>query len=520
MVRGPHARYTAVFVAVAALTGWLTPAATWAQGKLDEARLAADVVALRADVDELKKSAAQGATVAASLQEIDQRLSVLAQDVAKLGQARDASPDVAAELDGLDDRVTRLQEDVAGLRAAVAAGERPAAGGGGGIAYDRGFALVTPDGRFSLKLGGYGQFRSQLAVATGFDEVNDSTLRLRRARLGMSGHLGSKDLAYKVVFETIASTPALDYHLDYTFFSALILRAGQYKTQFTRSFITSSNKLAFPERVRVVENLRYDRDIQVGLLGRLAGARLAYYVGLGNGAGKNKVNDNIDYAATLRVEAGVLGAVFTPSEGDVEGSTEPRLVVGAALIHDLVAMPKTITGVNDAAGEAIALNTDVDGNGKTDNVRVISGGIDAVFRYRGVELVAEWILRHERWGSILDLNPELAAALDVIGGGGPNRSYQGFYGQATYMVLPRQLMVGARVGHARQTLLGVGGDGSAVPKDSRLFEIDGLAQLYGERFGGRALGLQVSYFDTNAKDGTDAAGDKEIRLILETQVVF
>ncbi len=485
-----------------------------AQTKPTVSSLAAEVEALRAEVAELKAAAATVPTLAQAVEDIDAKLAVIQQDIETLRAQQKSIPDATAAIDGLGARVASLEEEVKGLRGRMAEVERPgvksepAAGGVGGVAS-------------GLGVSGYTQFRGQLKLPSGFDDIDESTLRIRRARLGVAGKLGGDgDLSYKVVFSLIKSPAALDYYLDYKVMPELSVRAGQYKTQFTRSFTTSSTKLAFVDRSGAIESFRYDRDLQIGVHGRLLDDRLAYHVAVGNGAGLNDVNDNIDFDQTVRVQYGALGKVFKEAEGDVGGTDEPALVVGASFVHDLTPVPSTVSGLVDADGDPVQINTDVDDDKDHDNVRVMSVGVDAAFRYMGVGVEAEWFLRRESWGTILGQNPELEDALDAIGGGGETRNYQGFYGQATYMVLPKRLMVGARFAQSRLPLLAVGGRSSKVPGASRLQEVDVLVQLYDDRFGGRALGLNYTFFNLDANGGADPNGDKSHRIILETQYKF
>lgn len=487
-----------------------TPAPPAPPAKPTLAGLAEQVAALRAELEQLKEAAAQVPTLAQAIKDIDGRLAVLEQDLAQLRRQREAIPDAVAAIDDLSARLTALEQDVRALRTSVAGLERDGAGaggGGGGAVYKGGFELATADGLYTINLNGYAQVRYEAGLASGFDDIEDSGFELRRARIGLKGRLGGDALTYKVLFDTVKSPSAHDYYLDYEVMPELVIRAGQYKNQFTRSFITSSSKLIFPERSAAIEGLRYDRDVQVGVHGELVDGKVSYYAGLSNGAGRAKTNDNIDLNPVVRVEVALLGTVFEPASGDIKGSEEPALVIGAGFVHDLVALPGTLAGIE--------LENDVDGDGDIDNVRVVSFGVDAAFRYQGFALEADFILRRESYGTILDSNPELDAALDAIVSGDATRTYEAIVAQASYMVMPRRLLVGARYGQSRRAVLGVDGrHATALPAGPRLMEFDGLVQLYDDAFGGRALGLQYTYFNYSG------GGPSSHRVILETQLRF
>jgi hypothetical protein len=336
-------------------------------------------------------------------------------------------------------------------------------------------------------------------------DVDQLTFRMRRARIGASGHIGSDKLKYKLLLSGLKSPTALDYHIDYQINDKVTVRAGQYKTQFLRNFTTSSSRMAFFERTEAVEKMRYDRDVGVGAHGIVADDRVGYFVGLGNGAGPNAVNDNVDLVISARVDAVVLGERFKKAYGDYAHTTEPTLMVGIGGVHDLVALPDEISG--------IALNTDVDGNGDRDNIRVLSGSADAVFRIEGLEVMVEGTVRRESWGTIFQGNPDLAAAV----GTREDRNYLGFNAHVTKFLVPQKLMIGTRVSHSRLPFLGVGGRESEIEIAERLLQVDGLLQLYSDR-GYRTLGLMYTWSNYNRIDAADPEGDKEHRVLLEAQL--
>ena len=464
----------------------------------------ADIQALEKDIDELRAKAVQVPTIATAVEELSARLVALERQLAEREREQNAIPDAITRLDGVEEQVAKLAIDVEAITARLADIEQPwspeASGGAAGVSYRDGFRWTTADGKHAVTLGGYMQIRYQLRVSDG--DIEEATLRLRRARLGISGHVGSERVGYKLLLSALDDRAALDAYVQYAVRGGLFLRVGQYKTRFTRGFITSSTRLAFVERSRVIEGYRYGRDIQVGLRGTLAGQRFGYHAGLGNGSGPNARNDNLDVDANVRLDAVVMGPRFEYGQGDMRRTGRPSLMLGAGVVYDVVAMPDQIAGVDGP------INTDVDSDGDRDNVRVLSASVDAVFRYRGWQAAIEGVLRNESFGTILE-HPDNGPLLAAIGER-DRRIYMGAVGQLT-VLLPWQVRVGARAGYSRQPFLGVGGASSEIPSGDHVLEADGMVQLY-DRRGVRWLGLQYSF-----QHRDDDGGDHH-QMVLEAQL--
>lgn len=476
--------------------------------------LADKVKALEARVAKLE---AQDQTNTQAIAEISTRLAEIEQQLSRLSNLSRANPVLIKRVDANAAQLQSLASEIETLRTQIADLEQPSAGagvgGGGGGAYDGGFVLVGGD--FSLVAYGYLQTQWLLRTPSSFDSITENTFRIRRARLGAKGNLGSifgKGLRYKLMFDMSKAPSLRDAVIELKLMPQLAVQAGQRKLPFTRSFITSSRRLLFPERPVVIEDFRYDRDIGVWAAGSVADGRLGYVAGVSNGGGPNRVNDNIDLVALARVDVSALGEPFGFGFGDQNDTQEPSLMVGAGALHDLVRLPDAIGGIQVG-------NRDVDNDQLIDNVRVVSASADAVFRYRGLELYAEGVFRLERWGTILQHsdNSDLAAVIDA--GSDGDVTYFGGVGQASYFVWPETVAVGARAGYSETTLFGVDGrQKDRVPPGNRLLELDAVAVLYHNTY--PLLSAQYTFTNFDNTRGAEVAGDKEHRFLVQGQLAF
>lgn len=492
------ASISAVYLAVVA-----APPAADAQRAVDTTALEGRVEALEQELNALRERAVQVPALTGAVQELEARLAALERDLALIEQHERSASDVLGRLDDLDQRVRTLAAEAEGIRMQLAQIEQPwaPAGGPGGMVHDRGFRWISADGRHALRVAGHLQVRYALELQAG--DVERSTLLLRRARFGLSGHVGSEHLSYRLMVSALGQTTLLDYFIDYALHENVGVRFGQYKVPFTRSFITSSTRLAFVERLRAVDTVRYDRDVQLGFHGALLYDRIGWYAGVGNGAGPNRLDDNHWMTATLRADAVIAGQRFGYTTGDFARTSGPALMIGMGFVHDMTPMPAQI-------GDT-AVENDVDGDGEPDDARMLSASMDAVFRYLGAEVLVEAVWRREGTDAILD-DGRNAALRAVVG---ERRTYTGIAGQLTY-VLPRDVLIGTRVGYAQLPVLGVGGQTSEIPRGEHLLELDGVVQLYRE--GTRGLGLMYSMQRFDERGGLP--GLTEHRLLAEAQLVF
>lgn len=471
--------------------------------------------ALAAEIEDMKRLAAESATLTQAVADLGAQVQSLRQDVDRLGRADAAQADLVARVDALDARVRDLAERVASNEAQVQAfgapeahAAAPAAGGPGG-AYEDGFVLVrTPP--FTLNMRGYAQLRYTVRTPEAeLDTVNESGFLMRRARVSWDGTIYTPRLGYRVQLDFgQGRAELLDYYVDGKLPHGFTIRGGQFKVPFSRSFLNSAEALSFVERSVATEEFRYDRDLGVIVTWSGLGKRLELTLGLLNGAGRNvRGNDNIDPLLVARASAGVLGMPWKPEEGDPDHTARPGLVVGAGFTFENAPAPQTY---DDGRVTVELGDPDVDGDGRRDNVRVVQVGVDASFRWRGLGIEAEAYARKEQWAALEDLFQE----------GAPDENLVGGFVQASYFVIPRHVQVGVRGAWTELSGLTIGGRRRAsAPRGDTRRELSVLAAYYRYRHG-IELSAMWSFLDWGFEGEDDPRGAGEQRFILEAQVGF
>jgi phosphate-selective porin OprO/OprP len=353
--------------------------------------------------------------------------------------------------------------------------------------YDKGFFIRSKDDLFALKINGLGQFRY-----TYFDKDQDasptaedkSSFRNRRIRVKLSGHAFRPWVTYALQWENAGSSLSLrDYFVDLYDRKALPeigLRFGQFKTPFTRQFLISSQNLIFTERAITNDatgiDFAFDRDQGVALHGKPLGdlADVEYTTGLFNGNGQNQPdNPDVGLLWVSRIDWNVLGDPGY-SEGDLEGSPDPRWAVGANYGYNVVTPTSGPLGGVD--------------------ISISRFGIDTILKFMGWSLQGEYFASNEA--------PERRVPADPTGG----VNAKGGYVQASYFLLPKELDVAVRYAYFDR-------DRAGEPDRQELI---GGVHYY---FAGHPWKLQADVRRlTIARDpGVD---NREIQVILQAQVSF
>jgi outer membrane murein-binding lipoprotein Lpp len=506
-----HALVVTVLVGIAAVHAPIAHAQPKPKPALSLADLDARVARLEAQLAELEKLAVELPSLAKVVQELAAEVAVLRQDVDQLRGGSAGQGELVGRVDALERRVTELGEQVASLRADLEAERSPEKTGGrprgGGGRWDDGFWLVE-DGRFTLRLTGLVQLRYTVRAQEAFDSTKESGFSLRRARVGLAGQLYSPRLAYELKLEAAGGVRLLDAFVVGELPGGFSLRGGQMKVPFSRIWMNPAETLSFLERPVAVEELRYDRDLGVWGAWSGVGGRVVVGAGVWNGAGPEaNANDNVDPLLVGRVQVTPLGAPWDPEEGDLGRTSAPALTVGAAGTFENTPVPESY-----GFGSAQPLDTDVDADGERDNVRVWQAQVDVAFRWRGLGVEAEGFVRGEDWGVIPVQQATPFAPRGTLWGGAV---------QASYVVIPERLQLGARYSRTDVSLLLGGRERASTPPGDELSEVSGLVQ-YQRHDHGIELGAMWSFIDWTSSDGVAAAtqGAGEQRFLMEAQVRF
>ncbi len=354
------------------------------------------------------------------------------------------------------------------------------------------------DGKnFPELLGVFGDYRANRSedFATQFN--------LRRARLLFMGHLMNPDFKYflQMGFETAenAQTPGSANLLDYYFLSTHLplfnVQAGQYKVFFNRAQINNTASMQFAERAAVqdafVANGLNRRDIGLTFTNDEELYAVNYYVGIFNGGGPlfnrygafeseeitagcpggqtggnplpsptgcptNQRNLNANFRNeidklmyTARLQWNILGRPGY-GEGDLIYSETPQLAVGGGVAYN--------PGINTSSNNAF-IGIDLGnlnfrrqlatfGNGRQLGwgvVNYFTQAVDAVFKYRGWSLQAEWYFKNiERTFKGAPCLQFTTAGACTATAPGLLGNATGWYVQSGYYVIPRTFEIAAR----------------------------------------------------------------------------
>ncbi|UCC39527.1 MAG: hypothetical protein JSV96_17385 [Candidatus Aminicenantes bacterium] len=151
----------------------------------------------------------------------------------------------------------------------------------------------------ALKLGAYTQVRY-----THWEGGHDG-FRIKRTRVGLKGEI-VKNINFSLQIDATKSTILLDSRVGISFSPESELAFGQFKVPFSLENLTSTSLLDTINRSQTVEKLCPGRDIGSG--GRDIGvtfsgkySRAEYTVGIFNGSGINKYDDNDEKDVALRL---------------------------------------------------------------------------------------------------------------------------------------------------------------------------------------------------------------------------
>lgn len=273
------------------------------------------------------------------------------------------------------------------------------------VGYKNGFYIKSPDGNYTLTLGGYVQALLQGQKNEGAADAD--TFRVRRARLSLKGNAYRKNIQYNVLYDFAA--PALtNAFLRLVHSDQFKFQMGQFKVPFNLEALSSVAALQLVDRsiVNTFFGVPGIWEPGVGIHGMLAGKRFEYSIGTFNGEGINTINANNELRYAGRIVYNALGRFKQKTVSDVKGSESPHLsLVGAGMFND------TLNAAGTAEQKVISLTSEVN------------------FKYRGWGAHGAFFYQH--------INPDTGVSLKD----------KAFLIQAGYLLIPEELEIAARVAH-------------------------------------------------------------------------
>lgn len=358
----------------------------------------------------------------------------------------------------------------------------------------RGFSFTSADKAFRLNIGG----RIQVRFTYDFWQENASTDRenrpdfdVPRARLDFTGHAFHEHLKYRIHFDVAgdrADTPVTfpgagtvrfasgnrlaelkDAYIDYVKWPELSLRAGQFKTPYSRQFLTSSAQFQMVERSPVHRAFIRDRDVGLMVFGAAGSGENAklieYYAGIFDGEGENSTNNDKGLLYVGRVAVNPFGEVAY-TESALKQTEDFRLAVGLnAWLHQ-----------------------DDNHRGEGDDWAI---GFDVAIFWCGFFATAEFHYREND------------------AGGGPDVRIVGWSAQAGYFIIPEEFEVSLRY-------VEVDWDNNGTGTAAQREYLVGLGYF----FEGHAMKIQTDFGWVEAHFGNHANNTEEWRWRLQFQLVF
>jgi phosphate-selective porin OprO/OprP len=209
------------------------------------------------------------------------------------------------------------------------------------------------------------------------------SFRIRRAKTKLDGWFWKKELTYELQLgwagsdstggsSTFSGLEDADLNWDVSKNKTFQIKIGQFKVPFGRQELTSSENQQFVDRSILSGEFTHSRDVGIQLGGLLAGGKFEYRVGMFNGNGRNKPNnDNSKYQYDARIMYQPWGDTKY-SESDFESKDHPLLAIAAEFENN-----------NQFLANAGGVN----------NFDDTTFGFDAVFKYKGASVYAEYFAR-------------------------------------------------------------------------------------------------------------------------------
>jgi hypothetical protein len=214
-------------------------------------------------------------------------------------------------------------------------------------------------------------------------------LAVRRAHLYLAGHVLSPRVEYLLHFglaqrdyDPVApGVPLFSAYVQLTHLRDLHLRIGQQLVPFNRARVISTQNAELVDRSPVSGELNLDRDVGIKLYAQDLlglGQRLGYEIFVGGGEGRNQGLGDYGLLYALRLQVNPMGAFDDYTEADLARTPQPRLSVGLAGAFNHRAARRQGT-IGARYGQA--------------RPSYVHGALDLIFKWRGLSLMAEGLLR-------------------------------------------------------------------------------------------------------------------------------
>jgi len=258
--------------------------------------------------------------------------------------------------------------------------------------YDHGFYTESPKKRFRLKMDGYilarygmafvGNVPAEHRILDPYGWPDKHGFELTNARLGVSGHIYSPKMGYKVRLEMAGSPNLTNVELNWQPLEMMRITVGQTKVPDSYQSLQSTGKLQLDDRSAATNSFASGYDQGALITFTQLGGKLFEQIGAFNGAKRNFPNDNMALQYILRVGTRPLGAM-PKTESDPGRTTSPRVHLATSLSYQ-----KSPTG-------------DVDGDSVGDDKHVLQAGAEAAFAWQGFTAAADFHYRFEDHGEAL-----------------------------------------------------------------------------------------------------------------------
>ena len=435
--------------------------------------------------DTAAEAETQAAAAQRAAQEAEAQVIELRRELEALEQQRASYDDIRRRLDDLGARQAETQRQASAARDALPPETRVVRFRDGGL------EIRSPDNGFYLRPRARVQaiYTGQIASrgAQDFAPPDVSNFSVAHAEIILEGHVAGPFLEYRMQLDAAPGQHLKDAYVAWRPSRLLTIEAGQFKVPYGLQRQYWEAELEFVDFSTPMTAFSLERDVGAMLIGRPIPGRLTVQAAILNGAGAGLPNDNIDLAYALRVVASPFGAL-PASQGDIDGHRRPLLAIGLSGAYNLVP-----TDVVARTADPMA-PTDLDGDGRTDNVAVWQGGAELRALWRGASLEAEWFGRLE--------DPGIAAA---------SRRYWGGYIEASAFILPHRLQVAARIGRADLPLYGATAEEHLL-RGHREDEQSGAVSAY---LRGHRIKVQMDYSHLTSPDAQTAPTAHRVRAAVQ-----